>query len=82
MRRVPLGLLLLVLAGCAAPKPPLPDPREMAAAETALLGEAKALRRCMKENGNLPERCRAERQVYEGELSAFRRHTGTADEAD
>ena len=72
--RMPLwqvsALPLAILAGCAGSEPPLHDPHEMA--ETALLGGAMALRRCMKENDNLPERCRAERRVYEDQLTAFK----------
>jgi hypothetical protein len=60
-------LALIVLAGCAG----RPDGEEMAAAQTALLGEALAYRRCMETNHNLPERCRAEREVYEAERRAF-----------
>lgn len=68
MRGLLLVLLLAALAACAGP----PDPRERAAAQTALLGEAMALRRCMAENQHLPERCQAERRVYEDEFTAFK----------
>jgi len=59
---------LIVLAGCAG----RPGGEEMAAAQTALLGEALAYRRCIETNHNFPERCRAEREVYEAELTAFK----------
>ena len=60
-------LALVILAGCAE----RPDGEEMTAAETALLGEALAYRRCMGANNHLPERCRAEREAYETERRAF-----------
>lgn len=64
---LPGALALVLLAGCVS----RPDQREMAAAQTALLGEALAYRRCMEANNHLPERCRAEREAYETERSAF-----------
>jgi hypothetical protein len=76
MRRVPVwqawALFSGVLAACAGP----PDPRDMAAAQTALFGEAMAYRRCMKSNHYLPEPCQPERQAYEAEIAAFRAEYG------
>ena len=67
------ALALFLLAGCARPpgQAARPDQKEMAAAQVALLGEALAYRRCMESNQYLPERCRAEREVYEAQRSAF-----------
>ena len=66
MRQV-WALPLIALAACARHS----GQREMAAAQTALFGEAVAYRRCMESNNNLPERCRAERETYEAERAAF-----------
>jgi hypothetical protein len=75
MRQV-WALPLIILAACTSP----PDPRDMEAAQTALLGEAMAYRRCMESNDHLPERCRAERATYEAEQAAFEARYGTAAE--
>lgn len=61
-------LAVVFLAGCAGRS----EREEMAAAETALIGEALAYRRCIETNRNFPERCRAEREVYETERAAFK----------
>ena len=60
-------LAVIVLAGCAGHR----GGEEMAAAQTALLGEALAYRRCTERNHEPAERCRAEREVYEAERAAF-----------
>ena len=67
------ALALILLAGCAGPpdQAARPGQKEMAAAQVALMGEAIAYRRCMESNHYLPERCRAEREVYEAERAAF-----------
>ena len=72
-----VGLSLVILAACAGPT----KQQEMAAAQTALLGEAMAYRRCMESNQHLPERCRAEYEVYEKERTAFEATYGKGGEA-
>jgi hypothetical protein len=72
MPRILAVLSLAVLAACAAPT----EQREMAAAQTALFGEAMAYRRCMESNHYMPERCRAEREAYEAERAAFEARFG------
>jgi hypothetical protein len=85
MPRILAVLSLAVLAACTGPN----AQQEMAAAQTALLGEAMAYQRCLAEgqsarsasmesNHYLPERCQAERETYEAERAAFEATYGTA----
>ena len=73
------ALAAILLAGCAGrpDQAGRPDEKEMTAAQVALLGEAIAYRRCMESNQYLPERCRAEREVYEAERASFEATYGT-----
>ena len=61
------ALALILLSGCVGRT----DQEEMAASQVALMGEAIAYRRCMESNHYLPERCQAEREVYEAQRASF-----------
>jgi hypothetical protein len=71
--RVALPLAVLGLCGCSSGPTAL---RQMQAEQAALIGEAMTYRRCMQEHQYLPERCKAQRQLYEDELAAFKARHG------
>jgi hypothetical protein len=78
MPRILAILSLAFLIACAGPSDQVTsgDQKEIAAAETALFGEAIAYQRCMESNHYLPERCQAERETYDAERAAFEARFG------